>query len=280
LVAGAAPVVWSVEPTQLAPVLLAGLLYARRARALSTRGRRPPPWRVGCFAGGLLVLVLALVSPIDVLGEERLFWVHMCQHVLIGDVAPFLVVIGLTGPVLRPVLALPGVHRLRALAHPFVALPFWAASLAAWHVPALYDAALDHPAVHALQHASFFAGGALVWAALFEVLPGPRWFGAGARAAYLACMWFFSLGLSSFFLWSTHPFYPPYVRAPRTWGFSPLADQRLGGGVMLIEGSLVMLAVLVWLALRWFAESEARQRLLDAGVDPEAAARAARYGRA
>jgi cytochrome c oxidase assembly factor CtaG len=143
----------------------------------------------------------------------------------------------------------------------------------------LYDAALAHPAVHALQHCLFFTCGAIVWATLFEVLPGPAWFGAARRAAYLVVMWFVSLGLSSFFLWSDHPLYAPYVHAPRTWGFSPLADQRLGGGVMLLEGSLIMLGVLIWLGLRWFAESEARQRLLDAGVDAKTAARAARYGR-
>jgi putative membrane protein len=257
---------WSFEPLQLAPILVAAVLYAARALKLRRRGRPVNRWKRLCFAAGLATLVFALVSPLDTIGEERLFWIHMCQHVLIGDVAPFLVVLGLSGPLLRPVLALPAVYRLRVLTHPFVALPLWAADLAAWHVPALYDAALEHPAVHALQHASFFAGGAIVWAVLFELLPGPRWFGVAQRALYLAAMWFFSLGLSSVFLWSGHPFYTPYVRAPRTWGFSAVADQRLGGGVMLLEGSFVMLGVLIWLGVRWFSVAEERQRLLEAGA--------------
>jgi putative membrane protein len=252
-----------LEPVQLVSIVVGAALYARRAWSLRARGRPVAVWKVVCFAGGLAVLLVALESPIDTIGEERLFWMHMVQHVLVGDVAPFLVVLGLSGPLLRPLLAAPGVLRLRALTHPFVALPAWAANLAVWHVPYLYDAALAHPAVHALQHSLFFAGGALVWATLFELLPGPRWFGTGARAAYLAGMWFFSLGLSSVFLWSRHPFYGPYVRAPRTWGFSALADQRLGGGVMLLEGSLIMLGVLIWLGLRWFEEAEQRQRALD-----------------
>jgi cytochrome c oxidase assembly factor CtaG len=166
------------------------------------------------------------------------------------------------------------------LAHPLVALPLWAADLALWHLPRLYDAALAHAAIHALQHGMFFACGALVWSALLEPLPGPRAFTAGRKLVYLAGMWFFSLALSQVFLWSRHAFYPPYVHAPRTWGMTALADQRLGGGVMLVESSFVMLGVLIWLALRWFAETEARQRLLDAGIEPETAARAARYGRA
>jgi cytochrome c oxidase assembly factor CtaG len=274
------PLVWSAEPAQLAPVLLAAVLYARRAETLRARGRPVPAWRLACFAAGLIVLVLAFVSPIDRLGEERLFWVHMLQHVLIGDVAPLLVVFGLTGPLLRPLLAVHVVARLRVLVHPLVALPLWAADLALWHLPKLYDAALAQPAVHALQHGLFFACGALVWSALLEPLPGPRAFGAGRKLVFLAGMWFYALALSQVFLWARHPFYAPYAHAPRTWGMTALADQRLGGGVMLIEGSFVMLGVLVWLALRWFEESEARQRLLDAGIDAETAARAARYGRA
>lgn len=272
--------VWSVEPLQLAPVVVAGALYTRRTLTLRRRHRRLPARRAACFAAGLVVLLLAFVSPVDTIGEERLFWVHMLQHVLIGDLAPFLVVLGLSGPLLRPILALPGVYPLRVLAHPLVALPLWAVNLVVWHLPFLYDAALRHAAVHALQHALFFLGGALVWAALFEVVPGPRWFGAGRRALYLVCMWFVSLGISSFFLWSTHPFYAPYIEAPRTWGISVLTDQHLGGGVMLLEGSLIMFGVLIWLGLRWFAESEARQQLLDAGMDVETASRVARYGRA
>jgi putative membrane protein len=255
-----------LEPVQLAPIVLAAMLYARRADTLRRRGRRPPGWKLACFGAGLVVLLVAVESPIDTIGEERLFWVHMVQHVLIGDVAPFLVVLGLTGPLLRPVLALPGFYSLRVLTHPLVALPLWAGDLAAWHVPYLYDAALAHPAVHALEHALFFACGAIVWSVLFELLPGPRWFGIGARAGYLVLMWFFSLALSSFFLWSRHPYYEPYVRAPRMWGFTPVGDQQLGGGVMLLEGSLLMLGVLIWLGLRWFVETEARQRLLEAPV--------------
>lgn len=252
-----------LEPDQLVPILLAASLYARRAMSLRRRGRPVAPWKIACFAGGLVVLLVALETPIDTIGEERLFSVHMLQHVLIGDVAPFLIVLGLSGPLLRPVLALPGVYRLRVMAHPFVALPFWAGDLAVWHVPYLYDAALAHPALHALEHTMFFVGGAAVWAVLFELLPGPRWFGVGARLVYVAAMWFFALGLSSFFLWSRHPYYAAYVRAPRMWGLSALADQRLGGGVMLLEGSLLMLGVLVWLGLRWFADAETRQRALE-----------------
>jgi cytochrome c oxidase assembly factor CtaG len=271
---------WSLEPVQLAGVLVAAALYARRVAVLRQRGRMVPGWKLGCFAAGLAVVLLAFVSPIDAIGEERLFSVHMLQHLLLGDVGPLLVVLGLNGPLLRPLLALRPIARLRAVAHPVAAFVLWATNLCVWHLPTLYDAALRNAGVHALQHGLFFACGALVWAALLEPLPGPQWFGAGRKAVFLVAMWFVSLALSQVFLWSGHAFYARYAHAPRTWGLSPAADQRLGGGVMLVEGGFVMLGLLIWTLLRWLRESEARQRLVDGGVDPATAARAARYGRA
>jgi putative membrane protein len=264
---------------QTAVVLLAAIAYALALVRLRRRGRTISPARAASFSAGIAVLLVAFFSPLDHLGEERLFSAHMAQHLLIGDVAPLLVVLGLDGPILRPLLAVRPVQRLRFLAHPLVALPLWALNLSVWHLTPLYDAALDRDAVHALQHSLFFLCGTLVWAALLEPLPGPAWFTAGRKLLYVAGMWLVSLAIAQVFLWSGHVYYTRYLEAPRTWGLSPLADQRAGGGVMLVEGSLVMLGVAVWLLLRVFRESESRQRLLDAGVGADAAARAARYGR-
>jgi len=270
---------WNVDPLELTAICLAGGLYARRAATLARRGRPVPWYRAAAFAGGLAVVALALVSPIDTLGEERLFSVHMLQHLLLGDVAPLLVVLGIDGRLLRPLLARPVVHRLRVLAHPLVALPLWAADFCIWHVPALFDAALRNDAVHALQHGLFFTCGTLLWAALLEPLPGPAWFSAPWKLPYLLCMWLVMLALSQIFIWSGHVYYEPYLHVPRTWGMSPLDDQKAGGGVMLVESAFTMIGALVWLLFTIFRETEARQRLLDAGVDPRVAARAARYNR-
>ncbi len=264
---------------QLAATALLAALYAAGLVRVRRHGRTVAAARVAAFGLAVAVLVAAFASPLERLGEERLFSAHMAQHLLLGDLAPLLVVLGLEGPVLRPLLAVRAVRRLRVLAHPLVALPLWALNLCAWHVTPLYDAALDHDAVHALQHGLFFTCGVLLWSALLEPLPGPAWFTAGRKVLYVGGMWLVSLALSQVFLWSGHAYYARYVHAPRTWGLGPLADQRAGGGVMLVEGTLVMLGVLVWLLLRAFRESETRERLLDAGVEPEAAARAARYGR-
>ena len=271
---------WNLDPVELCGVALVAALYWRRARTLAERGRPVPRKRWASFAAGLLTILVALVSPIDTIGETRLFSVHMLQHLLLGDLGALLLVLGLDGRLLRPLLQLRVVHRLRVLAHPLVALPLWAADFSVWHVPALFDAALGNDAIHALQHILFVSLGMLLWAALLEPLPGPVWFSAPWKIPYVLGMWLVMLVLSQIFLWSSHPFYPPYVHDPRIWGMSALDDQKAGGGVMLVESALTMLPALVWVLLQVFRESEARQRLIDAGIAPAAAARAARYGRA
>jgi len=245
------------------PIAVAAALYARRARTLRSRGRPVPPAKALSYAAGLLVIVLALVSPIDAIGEERLFSVHMVQHLMLSDIAPLLIVLGLSGPLLRPLLAFRIVQWGRVLTHPLVALPLWAANLWLWHLPRLYDAALEHDAVHALQHACFFTGGLLLWTAVLGLLPGPRWFGRGAQLGALAFAWVAGTALANVFLWSDRAYYEPYVDAPRTWGLSPLGDQRAGGGVMLLEMMFVGAAIFVVLGLRWLEDAERRQQRLE-----------------
>jgi putative membrane protein len=240
---------WTFDPLQLAPLAVAAVAYGLRVHSL---GARVPGRRRLSFATGLALLVAAFVTPLDRLGEERLFSAHMAQHLLIGDLAPLAVVFGVDARILKPLL----VPRLRVLGNPLVALPLWALNLCSWHLPILYDGALRHDAVHALQHVLFFTCGALLWTALLEPLPAPRWFGNGTKLVALAFVWVTGGALSSVFLWAGHPFYQPYVDAPRTWGISPLADQRLGGGLMLLEMSLVVLSLFVWLGVRWLSESE------------------------
>jgi cytochrome c oxidase assembly factor CtaG len=270
---------WTFDPLPLATIAVVGIAYTRRSLTLRARRIHVDRRRQLAFGSSLLVLVLAVSSPVDRIGEERLFSAHMLQHLMLGDLAPLLAVLGLSGPLLRPVLALSFASGLRLLAHPIIALPLWAANLYAWHVPLLYEAALAHPAIHATEHACFYAGGLLLWSAILEVLPGARWYGTGAKLGSLAVVWLIGGILSNVLLWSTHGFYAPYRGAPRMWGLSPLADQRLGGGLMLLEMTAVVLPVSLFLAFRWLRESERRQVLVDGGWKEARAARAVRYGR-
>ena len=270
---------WSFEPLQILPAAAIGLLYARRVRTLRRRGTPVPTWRVASFAGGLALVFVALASPIDAFGEEQFLFMHMTQHLVLGDLAPLLFVLGLTGPILRPVLALPGVPRLQVLVHPFAALPLWALNLWLWHLPGAYQTALHHDSVHAVQHLLFLLCGGLMWAPVFEVLPAPAWFGTGAKLGYTLVVRLVEAALGNVFLWAGGVFYPFYEHATNLWGISAHADQGIAGGIMMIEGSFVTLGVLVWLFLRMAAESELRQSLLEQGHDPRTVLRAVRYGR-
>lgn len=226
---------------QLALIGVAVVLYAAAVARVRRRRGTVDRLRAASFAVGIALLLVGAVMP------DETFALHMTQHLLIGDLAPLFVVLGLSGPLLRPALALRPVQALRVLAHPLVALPLWVVNLCVWHIPVLFDAAVRHHAVHALQHLMFFVCGALLWSALLSLLPGPRWFRTPQRLAYLGVMWLVSLSLSQVFLWSSHPYY-----------YDSVSDQRVGGGIMLLESSAVMLAVLVWLLWRALVPSEDR----------------------
>ena len=271
---------WTLDPLQLAPVVLAAVAYAMRARTLRNRGTPMARYRIILFALGIALLLVAFVSPIAAIGEKELFSFHMLQHVLIGDLAPLCLLAGVSGPMLRPLLALRPVERLRVLANPLVALPVWAANLYLWHVPFLYEAAVRHSAVHALEHACFFAAGVVVWLPVLETLPAPEWFGTGPKLAYIACVRVVETVLGNVFVWSGAVFYGVYAHDNELWGISPLQDQGLAGAVMMIEGSIVTIVALAWLFLRMAQEGELRQELLERGLDPRAVQRAVRYGRA
>jgi cytochrome c oxidase assembly factor CtaG len=272
--------VWRLDPLQIVPIALLALLYGRRVWTLERRGTPVEGWRIACFALGLLLALAVLVSPVDHIGETRLFMFHMLQHVVLGDLAPFFVVLGLTGPILRPVLALRWVERLRVLAHPLVALPLWALNLYLWHVPFLYEAAIRHDALHALEHVSFAAGGFLIWASVLELLPGPEWFGTGWKLGYVAIVRLVETPLANVFFWGGSVFYGIYDHdTDRLWGIEPLQDQGWAGAVMMTEGGILTLCVLAWLFLRLAEEGELRQQLLERGLEPRAVRRAVRYGR-
>lgn len=270
---------WTFDPLQLAPVVLIGVAYAMRARTLSRRGQPVPGWRIALFALGLALLVVAVTSPMATIGEEELFTFHMTQHLLLGDLAPLLLLAGLTGPLLRPVLALPGVMRLRVFSNPFVALPVWAANLALWHVPVLYEAAVEHSAVHALEHVAFFSAGIVLWLPVLETLPAPEWFGTGWKLAYVLGVRLVATVIGNVFVWGGSPFYDVYDDGDHYLGLSPGADQSLAGSMMMLEGSIVTVVALAWLFLRLAQEGDVRQELLEQGHDERTVKRAVRYRR-
>jgi cytochrome c oxidase assembly factor CtaG len=246
---------------QLCPLALLAGLYLRRARTLAGTGHSVPRWRQACFYSGSALLLATLLS-LGPLSQEELY-VHMIEHLLLGDLAALLIVLGLTGPLLAPVLRVPVFDRLRALSHPAAAFPLWALDLYVWHIPVLYEAALRHAGVHALEHAMFLALGINMWMCLLGPLPTPQWFGNLARLLYVVAVRLAGAILGNIFLWSGTVFYPFYRHGDAAHGISPLADQNLAGAIMMIEESLLTLGLFCWLFLRTAREAEERQELLD-----------------
>jgi cytochrome c oxidase assembly factor CtaG len=272
------------EPVQLAPPLVALGAYWMRAQTLAKQGRPVPAWRLACFGLGIGVILMALVTPVAQIGGE-LILAHMAQHILMADLGALLLVLGVTGPLLQPVLATPVAHRLRVLTHPVVAFSLWAVDLFAWHSPALYQAALTHQWVHALQHSCFVFFGFTMWLALLGPLPQPNWFGNGAKLLYVVAVRLTGALLGNIFIWSGSVFYPDYRAGQASWHLSPLQDQGAAGTIMMIESSIVTVILLGWLFVKTARETEERQELLELAsargleLDERRAARAVASGR-
>ncbi|HEY7932859.1 MAG TPA: cytochrome c oxidase assembly protein [Solirubrobacteraceae bacterium] len=247
--------------TQLGPLALIGLIYARRVRTLARSSHPVPGWRQACFYGGFVVIGAALSS----LGgaSQELLFAHMVEHLLLGDIAALLIVLGLTGPLIAPILRIGFFDRLRILAHPLIAFPLWAADLYVWHLPVLYQAALEHSGVHAAEHAMFLGFGVNMWMCLFGPLPMPAWFTNFAKLFYIIAVRLTGTVLGNIFLWSGTVFYPFYVNGDLAHHISPLADQNIAGAIMMVEESILTLCLFCWLFLRTARESQERQELID-----------------
>jgi cytochrome c oxidase assembly factor CtaG len=268
-----------------APLLLivvAGA-YAMRVRTLAARGRPVEIWRQAFFAGGILLLLVSDVPPLSNVAEE-LVVAHMVQHLLIGDLAALFIVLGLTGPVLQPMLARPPFSWLRVLGNPLVALPVWALNLYLWHLSTLYNGVLDSGLLHLAQHAGFFTFGIAMWLPLVGPLPKPAWFGDGAKLLYIIIVRLLEAVLANVLMWSGSVLYTAYAPGEARWDISPLADQGAAGNVMMIWTGSVTLSLFVWLFFRAANRSAEKQELIELAeaqgfdLDPARAGRAVAAG--
>jgi putative membrane protein len=265
-------------------VALSWIPYHLRARQLAAAGRPVPGWRQACYIAGLIVLEIAVSPPADKLSEQLLF-AHMAEHLLIGDIAALLLVLGLTGPLIAPLLRNRVLSHLRVLSHPAVALPVWAINFYAWHSPYLYQEALRHGNLHALEHATFLAFGMAMWMALLGPLPKPAWFTNWARLAYIIVVRLCGTVLANILIFGGTVFYPYYRPGDALWHISPMADQVAAGGLMMVEESILTICLFCWLFMRVANQNEQRQALLDYAsqhgleLDEQRASRAVAAGR-
>jgi cytochrome c oxidase assembly factor CtaG len=237
---------WNPSPIVLVGAGVVVALFAQALVRLRRRGRQDlaGSTRLVLFLLAVAVGTLALVSPLDAVGDSYLLSGHMLQHVLIGDVATALALVALRGPLvffLLPSSVLRSLSRVRTLRRvlacllrPRVSLGVWALVIAAWHVPAAYDYALRHQAVHDLEHLSFVAAGLLVWMQLVDPARR-RALGVPQRLGYAVALFAFGAILGAVLALSA-PLYPSYAgQSERLLGLSPFADQQLAGLVMFAE---------------------------------------------
>ena len=265
---------WTFAPAILLSVALWTGVYVWRFRAARREaGGRGAGWKQAlAFGGFVVVLLIALVSPIDALGEDYLFSMHMTQHILLGDIAPLLLLLSLSRVIMRP--ATRRLHRIERrlgrLASPFTFILIWFALLYVWHIPAMYDAAIRNPGVHALEHMAFFTAGCAVWWPLIQPVPMRFKLTGLATLGYILAAKL-GLGLLGLYLtWSQTVAYTYYEHVPRIWGLSPVQDQNVGGAIMMLEQSLVLVTAFCVLFVRMLLQSEEeerrRERLEDAAA--------------
>ncbi|HWI09296.1 MAG TPA: cytochrome c oxidase assembly protein [Solirubrobacteraceae bacterium] len=279
-----AAAVVQIEPLQLAPALAFGVMYVVRARRLAAQDRPVAAWRQACFLGGIALIAVTLVSPLGSVADE-LFWAHMAEHLLLADLGALLLVLGLTGPLLAPLLRTTALGWMRHLAHPVPAFGLWAANLFFWHLVGPHEAAVEDPVVHAVQHMLFVGLGINMWMALLGPLPKPAWFGNLAKLIYVVAVRLTSTVLANVFVWSDGAFFGVYAEGERAHGISPHTDQVVAGSIMMVEGSILTICLFAWLFLRSAREGQERQELLDlaaaggVALDERRAARAVSAGR-
>lgn len=244
---------------QLGPLILLvpiTVAYVHRWRAVQAH-----PGRLVTFLLGIATATVALMSPIDPLGDE-LFTMHMVQHLLLLDVAPVLVLLGLTKPIFRPatkrVIQLE--QRASWLMSPKTGLLVYVAGMWVWHWPGLYNAAVTNSTVHVLEHVTFSVIGGLYWWHLISPVRDQRRLSGMGAVLYMATTKVLVgiLGIALTFM--PRAIYDVYVEQDQPWGLTALEDQRIGGVLMATEQSIIMGVALVWLFVTAIDRSEREQR--------------------
>jgi cytochrome c oxidase assembly factor CtaG len=244
---------WNPEALLLVPLMTAGYFLALRRFPAS-------PFRIACFVAAMVLILAVTITPLETLAMNYLLVVHLLQNVVLAEWAPLLVVLGLP-PALAARLARPPV--VRVLVHPLVALPVWLGNYMLWHLPWLYDTALEHPhtLLH-LEHALYFATGVAMWWSVVQ--DEPHRLGDGARAAVVFAAFVLGSPIGLVIALVPDAIYDFYVDAPeRLWGLTALEDQQLAGILMSAEQAIVFFVVVAYFVVRFLAEDERRARLGD-----------------
>ena len=251
---------WHGHPSVVAGLLaLTGgyLLGVGPFRRRCGWAQRVEPGQVTLFLLGVLVIFIALLSPLHELGDNYLFSAHMVQHLLLMLVAPPLLLLGTPGWLLRPLLRYPYVLRTaRFMTRPVIAFVLFAAVLALWHMPALYELALRERNIHVLEHLMFIIAGVILWWPILSPMPEvPRTPYLG-QIVYLFLQPTVPAVVGAVITFSDSVLYKWYADAPRVWDISAHSDQQVAGLIMWLPGGLVFMLTLISVFLVWAHQEE------------------------
>jgi putative membrane protein len=251
---------WSADPQVIAGVTVLSGLYVWAWRRARRSGMPHPPGygRLAVFACAMLVVLGALISPIDSMSDD-LMVIHMVQHMLLLDVMPILLILSLTKGILRPVTR--RLTRLERRAgffgHPAFAVVFYVGIIWLWHIPFMYDLALRHQNTwHVLEHICFAAAGTLYWWHLLSPIRSRLRLGGMGPVMYMVTTKFGVGVLGIILAFSPTAIYGFYTHQPDFLGLTHGQDQNMAGLVMALEQSIVMGIALTWLFVKMLTESE------------------------
>ena len=245
---------FTVHPSTVIGLVALGALYHWRARQHPAGGgaHSPTPAQRATFFGALALIFFSLNGWLHDASDGYLFSAHMVQHLLLTLVAPPMLVMGTPGWMLRPALSWRGVgpvaRWLTAPAHCFV---IFNVVLAAWHLPPMYEYAMEHHAVHIVQHLCFMTAAVLMWWPVLSPLPELPRLSYPLQMLYLFLL---SIPMSLVAIcigYADHALYPFYSSAPRIMGITPMQDQMIGALIMWIPGGLFFFTIISIVFFRW-----------------------------
>ena len=252
-------ITWPFDLTVYAGLVLLYLGHAWLARGVPDATRKHTVY----FLAGLATLWIALETPIDPISDHFLDSVHMLQHVLLGFVAPPLMLLGLSPAMAARLAPIPGV---RALTEPVPAQVIAAAVMIAWHLPPLYEATLYNESIHVFEHLTFIAAGlALYWPIIDATSAQARWrMSPGAKLVYMLAATLPQDGVALALMFSRVPFYEFYTHAPRLIaGYTALIDQTIAGAVLMIFGKVTLAVAALAVFFRWFGAEHRADRGIE-----------------
>lgn len=262
---------WVLYPDFLVGWLLFGAAYLLAAGPLRHHfpgSSRIPLWRIGTFAGGMLIMLLALQGPLHELSDYFLFSAHMVQHLLIMLVVPPLLLIGIPGWMLRPLLTIPGVLPVaRLLTRPVTAFLLVNLIFGAWHFPEPYDLMMRDHLVHKGMHLMIMSVGVALWWPVMSPLPELPRLPGPVQMLYLFVLGIPMMAVAVVIAFSNTHFYTWYALAPRIIpALSEIEDQRLGALIMWVPGALVMWLGISFTYFRW-SRRELREDEEEVGTE-------------